>query len=141
MMNPTLLLLLFGFIVIPFATPSAFAQTIQVNQTTPCFLNYTAGIHIWDNCGMDEDYLRASLLGFEWVTGGYFSLILAGIFILFTYIKYHKAIYPVIVGVAFIPLAIFLVPDNWFNSVIILMGIAFLAAAFKAVKNHTSDFS
>ena len=140
MMNPTLLVLLFGFTIIPFATP-AFAQTIQVNQTTPCFLNYTAGIHVWDNCGMDEDYLKAALIGFEWVTGGYFSLILAGIFILFTYIKYHKAIYPIIVGVSFIPLSVFLVPDQWWMFALAMAALGLFAGMLKAVKNHTSDFS
>lgn len=129
-------------LVVGFLSPNiAFAQTINVTETTPCFLNYTAGIEIWENCGMGDDYVKASLIGFEWVTGGYFSLILAGIFILFTYIKYHKAIYPVIVGIAFIPLAIFLVPDDWFFSTIALMALAFFAGGFKAVKNHTSDFS
>ena len=133
-----LLPVILGFFIIP---QYAFAQSVSVNATTPCFLNYSAGVQMWENCGMGDDFLQTSLIGLEWVTGGYFSLILAGVFILFTYIKYHKAIYPVVVGIAFIPLAIFLVPDDWLFTVIVLMGIAFFAAGFKAVKNHTSDFS
>ena len=121
--------------------PNAYAQTIQVNETTPCFLNYTAGYHIWDNCGMDEDYLQGALIGFEWVTGGYFSLILVGLFVLFTYIKYHKAIYPIIVGVAFIPISIFLVPDSWWMFALGCLAIGITAGVTKAVKNHTSDFT
>ena len=30
-----------------------------LNGTQPCFLNYTAGIDIWSNCGMGTDYLKA----------------------------------------------------------------------------------
>ena len=135
-MDNLILFVLFGLSLIPMA----HAQTIQVNETTPCFLNYTAGVHMWENCGMGEDYLQGSLIGFEWVTGGYFSLILAIILVLFTYIKYHKAIYPMIVGIAFIPIIIFLIPQAWQTPVLILVGLVFGIAAYKIFKNHTGDF-
>ena len=137
MINLLLLVFALGFVSV---TP-AFAQTIQVNETQPCFLNYTAGIHIWDNCGMDEDYLRGALIGFEWVTGGFFSLILVGLFVVIPYIKYHKAIYPIIVGVISIPLAILLVPNQWLLFAVIGMAIGLFTGFVKALKNHTSDFS
>jgi len=129
-------------IVIGVLSPNiAFAQSIQVNETTPCFLNYTAGWHVWENCGVQDDYLKASLIGFEWVTGGFFSLVLVGLFVLFTYIKYHKAIYPIIVGVAFIPLSVFLVPDDWWMFALAMVALGLFAGMLKAVKNHTSDFN
>jgi len=133
-------IILLGILAVSFVSP-AFAQTINVTETTPCFLNYTAGIEIWDNCGMDEDYLQGALIGFEWVTGGFFSLILGGLFILISYIKYHKAIYPIIVGVAFVPMAIFLVPEEWLTTAILLMAMGLFAGIIKAVKHWTSDFS
>ena len=79
----------------------AFAQvdTIEVNVTQPCFLNYSAGYDMWRNCGASDDYIAFSLVGWEWVTGGYFSLIFVGLFSLMSYQKYHKAIYPMMIGV------------------------------------------
>lgn len=88
-------------------------EIITVNQTDPCFLNYTAGPELWQNCGFDDDYLTFSLLGWEWVTGGYFSMIVVGIFTMFSYIKYHKMIYPVMIGVLFLPISFFLFPDTF----------------------------
>src|SRR3990167_7424282 len=79
---------------------SAFAQqVVSVNQTTACFLNYSAGIDLWKNCGLDDDYIQTALLPWEWITGGNFSLIIVSIFVLVSYIKYHKAIYPIIIGI------------------------------------------
>ena len=135
------LLFILPLFFISFIVQDSYAQTIIVNQTTPCFLNYTAGYHIWDNCGMDDDYLKGALIGFEWVTGGYFSLIFVGLIILVTYIKYHKAIYPVIVGISFIPVAIFLVPNYQWQFILVAMGIALAAGIAKAIKNHTGDFT
>jgi uncharacterized membrane protein len=90
---------------------------------------------------MDDDYLKGALIGFEWVTGGYFSLIFVGLIILVTYIKYHKAIYPIIVGISFIPVAIFLVPNYQWQFILVAMGIALAAGIAKAIKNHTGDFT
>lgn len=133
-------LALLALLAVSALLPDAFAQTINVTATEPCFLNYTAGVQMWANCGMDEDYIQGALIGFEWVTGGWFSLILAIILILFTYIKYHKTIYPMIVGIAFIPIIIFLVPGTWQTPVLILVGLVLGFAAYKIFKNHTSDF-
>lgn len=90
-------------------------QVIQVNQTTPCFLNDTAGADIWRNCGFGTDYIAGALIGFEWITGGYFSMILVGLLVGITYIKYQKVIYPLIIGMVFLPISYFLFPDTWLN--------------------------
>src|SRR3990167_2126099 len=52
-------LYLFLIILIgPLFVDYAFAQqVVTVNQTTACFLNYSAGIDLWENCGLDEDYI------------------------------------------------------------------------------------
>jgi len=65
---------------------------------------------MWRDCGMGEDFLRTSLLGWEYVTGGYFTMAVIGIFCLMTYIKYHKAIYPLLIGIMFLPVSQFLFP-------------------------------
>ncbi len=85
-------------------------QAIQVNTTEPCFLNFSAGANMWQQCGMGEDYLETVLLGWEWITGGYFTMVLIGLFSLISYIKYHKAIYPLMILVMFLPVSYFLFP-------------------------------
>lgn len=101
-------------------TPS-FAQTvIPVNSTTPCFLNYTAGPDLWENCGMGDDYIRTALLPWEWITGGYFSMFFAAVLVMFTYIKYHKAVYPIIIGAMMLPLSFFLFPSTFLSWAVIM---------------------
>ncbi len=96
-------------------------QIIEVPETTPCFMNFSAGASIWKNCGMGEDYLESALLGWEWVTGGFFSLILVSLFIMISYIKYHKAVYPLLIGLIFLPFSFFLFPDVFLTFGFIMM--------------------
>jgi len=96
-------------------------QIIEVPETEPCFMNFSAGAKIWENCGMGEDYLEAALLGWEWVTGGYFSLIIVSLFIMISYIKYHKAVYPLLIGLIFLPFSFFLFPDVFLTFGFIMM--------------------
>ncbi len=88
-------------------------QVIQVNNTEPCFLNYTAGAEMWQNCGMGDDFMATMLLGWEYSTGGFFSMAIVGIFSLMTYIKYHKAVYPLMIGIMFLPVSFFLFPTEF----------------------------
>ncbi len=118
----------------------AYAQVIQVNETEPCFLNYTAGPDLLSQCGFDEDWLQASLIGFEWVTGGYFSFIFLGVIVMFTYIKYHKVIYPLIIGILYLPVAWTLVPAEFWGYLILLVGAAMMFTIWKIVKNQTTEF-
>ena len=102
-----LALFLIPFTILP---EQAYAQTMQINGTTPCFLNYTAGPNMWENCGFGDDYLTFALAPWEWITGGNFSLVLISLLILATYLKYHKAVYPILIGVMFLPIAYFVFP-------------------------------
>ncbi len=98
-----------------------FFQVININGTgSPCFLNYTSQ-NIWKSCGLDKDFLQSSLIGWQWITGGNFSMIFAAILCAFTYIKYHKVIYPMIIGVLMLPISAFLFPATFFNYAIIMM--------------------
>lgn len=115
----------YALMVIPFmmlgTTPSIFAQeVVDVNATAPCFLNYTAGVQMWQNCGMGDDYLQTALLPWEWITGGNFSMIFAGLLVMFTYIKYHKAVYPILIGVMMLPISFFVFPDSFLSFSIIM---------------------
>jgi hypothetical protein len=107
--------------------PTAYAQT-PVNVTTgggdPCFLNYTAGVDMWENCGVQQDFIATFLLPFQWVTGGIFSIIVVGVIIFMVYMKYETAIYPLAIGVIMIPISYFAFPDQFIIFAVIL---AFLA--------------
>jgi len=106
-----------------------FFQIITVNATSPCFLNLTAGADMWENCGYGDDYLQAMLLPWEWITGGYFSMVIISMFVMVTYIKYHKAIYPILIGIIFIPVSFFLFP-NQFILIAFIFGIGLPAGVF-----------
>jgi len=116
-------------------------QIITVNQTQPCFLNATAGADMWRNCGITTDYLQTVLLPWEWITGGNFSLVLASIFIGITYIKYHKVIYPILIGVLFLPISYFVFPDKFisFAAIFVVAAVAFSVIAI--IQRQTKEYS
>lgn len=121
--------------------PTSFAQiAINVNQTEPCFLNYTAGVHMWKNCGYDIDYMDAALTPWEWVTGGNFTLIIVSIFILFSYIKYHKAIYPILIGVIFLPISFFVFPETFLVFGIVMTGLTIGILIYYTFIKQTKEY-
>jgi len=128
--------------VIPFVADSAFAQTtINVTDSgSPCFLNYTAGVQMWDNCGFDEDYIQAALLPWEWVTGGLFSMMIVAILVLFTYVKYHTVIYPITIGIVFLPLSFFLFPDVFLSFSVIMAFVGVGALIYYALIKQTKEY-
>jgi hypothetical protein len=98
-------------------------QIIHLNSTQPCFLNYTAGANMWQQCGFSKDYLQASLAPWEWVTGGWFSMILVSVLIGMTYLKYQKAAYPLIIGTIFLPISFTLFPQTFLVWAIVMTGM------------------
>ena len=114
----------------------AFAQTIIVNSTAPCFLNYSAGIDMWRNCGADEDWVAMAILPFEWITGGFFSLILASLVILGVYLKYHKVIYAFAVGMVFIPISFQFFPDQFLSFAAIAAFLGLTATVYYLVRDQ-----
>ena len=118
------IVVLFITAIVPIEDAYAQSITIPVNQTVPCFLNYSAGVDLWENCGADEDYLDFALMGWQWITGGYFSMILVSVFIAMSYIKYQKAAYPILIGVMFLPVSFVLFPEVFLTWGIILTAFA-----------------
>ncbi len=119
----------------------AFAQTeINVTEAQPCFLNYTAGVQMWKNCGFQEDYLGAVLAPFEWVTGGLFSMIIVAVLIIMTYIKYHTIIYPIIIGVVMFPVSFFLFPENFLSFGILLAFVGIGALIWYIIVRQTKEY-
>ena len=104
-----------AILAISFVSNEAYAQnTVTIigdENLQPCFMNMTAGVQMWNNCGADEDYLDFALLPFEYITGGYFSMILVVIFIIMSYIKYQTALYPMLIGLLFLPISYTFFPD------------------------------
>ena len=114
-------------------------QTIILNSTQPCFFNNTAGPDIFRNCGFGKDYLTAILSPWIWVTGGWFSMILVSILVVFTYIKYHKAIYPVITGTLFLPLTYTLFPAQFLTFAFIFAGIGIAVLIYYVFISQTNE--
>ena len=113
-------------------------QLINVNATTPCFENYTSN-NIWQSCGVDKDFIQASLIGWQYITGGYFSMIFASLLILFTYIKYHKALYPLLIGALFLPISYFTFPATFINYAIFFAALALGITIWYIIVSQTNE--
>jgi len=121
--------------------PVAHAQTsITVPESTPCFMNYTAGANMWDQCNFEEDFLNSALLPWEWITGGHFSLILVSIFILFTYIKYHNMMYPMLIGIMFLPISFFVFPDEFVMFGVLMVAMSFGLLIYYIITKQTKEY-
>ena len=117
---------------------SVYAQTeINVTSSTPCFLNYTAGVDMWEECGFQDDYISSTLVGFEWVMGGNFSMVIVGVIVLMTYIKYQTVIYPIAIGIVFLPVAWFLFPEVFISVTIIMAGVGIATGIWWAYTRQT----
>ncbi len=133
-------LILIFLSVSPFLIDSASAQIINVNTTKVCFFNFTAGWRIWQQCGLGTDFLEFSLLPWEWISGGYFSLVLVSIIALFTYIKYHKIAYPILTGMMLLPVSYFLFPDIFLIISFVMAGIGMCALVYYAFLKQTKEY-
>ena len=92
----------------------AFAQeVVVVPPSTPCWEDDEAGLSIWRDCGLGDDYLRTATLGFDWALGGYFAAVIAAVVMFAVWIKYQQTIYALLVGIAFLPATYFLFPESF----------------------------
>lgn len=115
-------------------------QIINVNQTDICFLNFSAGAEMWRNCGITTDYLQTALLPWEWITGGNFSLVLVSVFVTISYIKYHKVIYPILVGLLFIPVSFYVFPDQFLSFAIVAGGVGIGLLVAYVIYKQTKEY-
>jgi hypothetical protein len=110
-------------------------QVIEVGETTPCFLDYNATGNMWENCGAQDDFLSFALLPWEWITGGFFSMIIVSLFIIISYVKYHNVMYPILIGVMFLPISYFVFPESFISWALILAGVGLaLTVAYIFIK-------
>lgn len=125
-MNIPLILFAISIVSGPLIMEQVYAQTtIDVGETTPCFMNYTAGAEMWENCNFAGDPVGATLLGFEWVTGGLFSMIVVALIVVMVYIKYHTVIYPIAIGIVMLPTSYFLFPDAFTSYAFVMAAVGF----------------
>ena len=122
---------------VSFVSNEAYAQnTVTIigdEDLTPCFLDMDAGASMWENCGADEDYLDFALMPFEYITGGYFSMIIVTIFIIMAYIKYHNVLYPILIGLLFIPISYTFFPEVFLTYALTLVAVAFAGLLAKMI--------
>jgi len=119
--------IILAILAISFVSNEAYAQnTVTIigdENLQPCFMNMTAGVQMWNNCGADEDYLDFALMPFEYITGGYFSMILVTIFVIMSYIKYQTALYPMLIGLLFLPISYTFFPDVFLTYALALFAV------------------
>ena len=94
-------------------------------------MDYAASTEMWKNCGFDSDFIKATLMPFEYVMGGYFTLVIVSILVMIVYIKYQTVIYPLLIGFVMLPLSWWAFPE-------MIMGYALILAAlgFTAIIKH-----
>ena len=120
--------------------PLAEAQTVIIEDTDPCFLNVTNFTNVWQKCGLDDNFLGAAFLPFDWALGGYFSMVFVGILILAVYLKYHKVIYTIYTGVLFLPVTFYLFPEVFISTAIILAFIGIGLLLWYAIVRQTKEY-
>jgi len=95
---------------------------------------------MWQRCGAPDDFLKFILLPWEYITGGYFSMVLVSVFITFSYIKYHKAIYPLMIGIAFLPISYQLFPGQFLNIGFVVVGLMAGIFVIHILIRRTKDY-
>lgn len=74
---------------------------------------------MFQNCGGGTDWLKMTLMPWEWITGGNFTMIVVSVIVLSVYIKYQKIVYPLIIGIIFLPISYAFFPTSFLNFAII----------------------
>ena len=136
----SVLILGLALFIIPHQEASAQTELNVTDSGTPCFLNYTAGVDMWRNCGFDEDYIAATLIGFEWVTGGLFSMFIVIMLIMISYLKYHNALYPIAIGITMMPFSFYLFPELFLSYGIIFAFTAIGAMIWYIIIRQTKEY-
>ena len=113
--------------------------TIDVPAATPCFLNNVNNSNILASCSSEGNPFDLIILGWQWITGGNFVMIIVGIIILAVWRKYDNVVYPLFIGVLFLPITFFLFPESFLSWALILAGLAVGILIFKALVLNASN--
>ena len=116
----------------------SYAQTeFTTDSAQPCFMNYTAGVQMWENCGFDRDFIGATTAGFMYVTGGWFAVALVSVLILAVYVKYQNGLYAMIIGVFFFAFSTQIFPDEWVSFGFVIAAVIVGGYFYNAFVNRT----
>lgn len=135
-------------------TPTALAQTtLNTTSNVPCFLNYTGsaylsesdnasttGLQMMQNCGFTEDYLAAVTVSFDWVTGGLFPFIIVTVLIVAVYLKYQTGIYPIAIGIVWLPFSAWAFPDEFISYGIIIAAVIGAGVVMTILIKQTKEY-
>ena len=120
--------------------PYAAAQSVDFTDSgDPCIFNATAPQRVLQNCDPRGEWLQWSLTGWEWVTGGNFSILIASVFVIATWIAYKQAIYSIFVGLMFAPLVFYLFPDNFISFGILMTALCVGIWLWATVTKQSSE--
>jgi len=154
-MNGGLLGILILLTIVPIIfVPEAYAQsTLNVTETVPCFLNYTGSSYITDgdpttttglemlqNCNFEGDFISATTISFDWVTGGLFPMIVVSVLIIMTYLKYQTGIYPIAIGVVYLPFVAWAYPDEFISYALVVGAVIGAGAILTAIIKQTKEY-
>jgi len=139
-MNILLIIFAISMFSGPMVLDQVYGQTvIEVGESQPCFMNYTAGASMWKNCNFQGDPIGAAMLGFEWVTGGLFSMIVVALIVIMVYIKYHTVLYPIAIGIIMLPTSYFLFPEIFLSFILIMTGVGIAAVIYTIYTSATRN--
>ena len=80
------------------------------------------------NCGLDTDFLRQSVLPFIFISGGYFTLIFWSVIVLASYVKYKNAMLTAILGITIFLSVHLVLPVEVYTPVYMLTAFAVTCA-------------
>lgn len=134
--------ILLGLFLMPFITPSFAQSSLNVTESVPCFMNFTStGLEMMQNCRLGDDYISAATVGFDWVSGGLWPLVVVSILIIMTYVKYQNGIYPLAIGVVFLPIAGNFFPDEFVSMAVVIGAVIAAGALITMLIKQTRDTS
>ena len=116
-------------------------ENIIVSDVKPCFLLENQSLVTkLKKCGFGDDFLVYSFTGFEWITGGNFTLAIASILILFSYVKYHKASYPIIIGVSMLPISYNFFPVEFLSFAFVMVALVLSVLCWHIFLRQTKEY-
>ena len=116
-------------------------ENITINDTKPCFLLENQNILTkLKKCGFGNDFLSYSFTGFEWITGGNFTLAIASVLVLFSYVKYQKASYPLIIGVAMLPISYNFFPVEFLSFAFVMSALVLTVLCWHIFIRQTKEY-
>lgn len=134
---PGMGLILFG--IIPLAMVPAYGQDmIQIEDKEFCLKdnNLTMAEKL-KACGIKRDWLQFTVIGWEWLTGGLFSILVLALLIGLVYAATKSSLYTLLVGTAWLPAAWSWFPSSFLYVLFIMIGVYVVYAIWQGMLRRT----